>query len=499
VTLGQQVATSILAIRATDGSNLTVPYTPGTAPGDWRPTPPALAPALLPQWPYVTPWAMTSGSQFRPHGVPDLTSAEYTAAFNEVKDLGSATSVTRTVDQTQIALFWANGAGTSTPPGHLNVAASLVAQAEGNTLAENARLFALLNVALADAAIASWDAKYAENFWRPITAIRDAATDGNPDTAADPTWTSLIATPPFPAYTSGHSSFSGAAAAVLAAYFGRDDISFTLPSENVSVAARSYTSFSQAAQESADSRLYGGIHWRFDNQDGLTSGASLGNFVAGNFLEPDPQQNHGWVRSLYVDLLGRHATAAEVCGWVDKLELGAARDRVVAGFLGSTEYADRLIGQVYQEFLGRAPEASALTYWERQLSRGVTEPALLAQVLASDEFFRRAGGTNASFVDALYTELLGRNGDATAYWNILLARGRSRRDVAAGFIRGQEFSALLLDDGISLHAFGGWYQTYLDRAADQPGEEFWTSRLRAGSSWAEVQGTLIAGLERGNL
>lgn len=285
VDLGEEVAAQMLALRAGDGSDVTVPYTPGNAPGDWRPTPPGNLPALLPNWPNVTPFAMTSGSQFTPDGIPALTSTEYTAAFNEVKSLGDINSATRTADQTNIALFWANGGGTATPPGHLNVLAAIVAEQQGNSLAENARLFAMLNVAMADAAIMAWDAKYATNFWRPITGIRAADTDGNAGTIADPAWTPLIVTPPFPSYVSGHSSFSGAAAAVLKNFFGRDNIAFTLPSENIAVGSRSFTSFSQAAQESADSRLFGGIHWRFDNEDGLRAGTNLGNFVARNLFE----------------------------------------------------------------------------------------------------------------------------------------------------------------------------------------------------------------------
>ena len=289
VALGQDVATQLLTLRAGDGWDAVVPYTPGTDPGDWQPTPPAGAPALLPNWPDVTPFAMSSGSQFSPDGIPALTSRQYAAAFNEVKSLGAAGSTTRTADQTNIALFWANGATTVTPPGHLNVLAATVSQQQELSLAENARLFAMLNVALADAAIMAWDAKFQTDFWRPVTGIRAGDSDSNPNTIADPTWTPLIATPPFPTYVSGHSAFSGAAAAVLKSFFGRDNFRFTLPSENPAVPDRSFTSFSQAAQESADSRLYGGIHWRFDNEDGLTAGQSLGNFVARNFFE----ESHG--------------------------------------------------------------------------------------------------------------------------------------------------------------------------------------------------------------
>lgn len=198
VALGQYVADQILAWRSTDGSSNVVSYTPGSEPGDWQPTPPGFVPGLLPQWPDVTPFAIASGDQFRPGGPPALDSAEYATELNQVKELGSINSTTRTADQTEIARFWADGAGTFTPPGHWNQIAELVALAQGNTLSENARLFALLNIAEADAAIVAWDAKYEYDFWRPVTAIRQADTDGNPDTIGDPNWEPLLVTPPFP-------------------------------------------------------------------------------------------------------------------------------------------------------------------------------------------------------------------------------------------------------------------------------------------------------------
>ena len=182
---------------------------------------------------------------------PNLKSANYAKEFNEVKSLGSATSTTRTADQTNIAYFWADGSGTETPPGHWNSIAQTVAQSQGNDLAENARLFALLNLAEADAAIAAWNMKLKYDFWRPITGIREADTDGNPKTTADPTWTPLITTPPFPSYVSGHSTFSSAAAAVLAELFG-DEVAFSSTSESLyflthAGGTRYYTSFSDAA------------------------------------------------------------------------------------------------------------------------------------------------------------------------------------------------------------------------------------------------------------
>jgi uncharacterized protein (TIGR03382 family) len=289
--IGEQVAAQYITLRANDGSGTVTPYTPGTLPGQWQPTPPANAPALLPNWPTVTPWCMTSGSQFRHSvGPPALTSAQYAADLNEVKSLGAVNSTMRTADQTNIARFWADGANTSTPPGHWNRIAQTVGTNAGNSVSQNARMFALLNLAEADAAIVSWDNKYQANFWRPITAIRQADQDGNAATEADPTWTPLITTPPFPTYTSGHSTFSGAAAEILKLYFGTDNISFTTSAEGAAgVPDRSFTSFSQASAEAADSRLFGGIHYRFDNEHGLQNGIALGQFVFANELQPIPE------------------------------------------------------------------------------------------------------------------------------------------------------------------------------------------------------------------
>ncbi len=187
-----------------------------------------------------------------------------------------------------MAHFWNNSAAPGSP-GHLNLVAQIAAEQKGNTLEENARLFAALNIAIADAFISCWDAKYEYSYWRPITGIREAAADGNPDTAPDTAWAPLISTPAHPSYISGHSSVSGAAAAVLAAFFETDNISFTLPSQDPLRPARSFTSFSQAAKESADSRLYGGIHWSFDNNVGLTVGDAVGHYVMANFLRPVEQ------------------------------------------------------------------------------------------------------------------------------------------------------------------------------------------------------------------
>jgi hypothetical protein len=284
--LGDIVAESIITWRRGDGSHQALAYKPGQQPGQWRPTPPDYSPALLPQWAHVKPFGIAYRSQFRPALPPTLDSAEYARDFDEVKRLGAADSAARTEEQTQIAHFWADGPGTVTPPGHWNRIAQTVSRSGGLSEHDNARLFALLNVALADAAIACWDMKFACNLWRPVTAIHEADTDGNDRTSSDPAWQPLLDTPPFPSCTSGHSTFSGAAARMLALFFGRDELRFsdTSGAERIT---RTYTSFSQAADEAGRSRIYGGIHFEFDNRAGLQSGRGIGQYVFDHYLKPD--------------------------------------------------------------------------------------------------------------------------------------------------------------------------------------------------------------------
>lgn len=283
IALGDAVATDLLAWRQTDGASTAVTYTPSTDIGDWRPDLPTFTSALLPQWGNVTPFGLATGSQFRPAGVPDLTSAEYTQAFDEAKAYGAKNSTIRTADQTQLALFWADGGGTYTPPGHWNEIAATVASISGKSILDNARVFAVLNIALADAGIAAWDAKYTYNTWRPITAIRQADLDGNVDTTADATWLPLINTPPFPEYVSGHSTFSAAAATVLGRFFG-NNFSFNSGSMGLPDVSRSFTGFDAAAAEAGQSRIYGGIHFQFGNQDGLILGQNIGTYVLDRFV-----------------------------------------------------------------------------------------------------------------------------------------------------------------------------------------------------------------------
>jgi hypothetical protein len=275
---GESVANQILAARANDGSNAVVPPPGGSGPGVWIPTPPAYLPYLLPQWGFVTPFAMSSSSQFRPPGPPSLDSQRYAADYEEVKELGALVGSTRTQEQTEIALFWADGAGTETPPGHWNSIAQIIAAAQENTLEENARLFALLNIATADAAICAWDAKYTFHFWRPVTAIAFVEPELN--------WMSFIITPPFPDYVSGHSTFSGAAATVIPLFYGTEDLPFTTGSDFLPGVYRSFSTCMDAAEEAAVSRLYGGIHFRSANEDGLQAGISIGEWTFDHYLRP---------------------------------------------------------------------------------------------------------------------------------------------------------------------------------------------------------------------
>ncbi|HEX4607030.1 MAG TPA: FG-GAP-like repeat-containing protein [Urbifossiella sp.] len=287
LTVGADDATTVTTVRGFDGSDAAAsfPFTPGAAPGDWQPTPPDNAPFLLPGWGNVQPFAIPSAGSFLPSGPPALTSAEYAAAVNEVEQLGSATSPTRTADQTEAAEFWQAGTGTVTPAGTANLIAEQVVRRQNLDLLDSARTFALLNLATADAGIVAWDAKLTDQTWRPVTAIRNADQDGNPATTADPTWTPLLATPNDPDYVSATSTITAAAAAVLEGLFGAD-YPFSTYSPNLPGVSRSFAGFQQAATEAGTSGIYSGVTTRFSDQDGLTTGQAVGAYVLANKLQP---------------------------------------------------------------------------------------------------------------------------------------------------------------------------------------------------------------------
>ncbi|HYT19958.1 MAG TPA: vanadium-dependent haloperoxidase [Candidatus Polarisedimenticolia bacterium] len=296
ITFCQTAANGILSWRATDGfTPAPPPFTGETTVGKWRPTPPGFMPGAGPQFAYMTPWVIGSPSQFRPGGPPDLKSARYAADFNETKTMGSISSATRTADETIYAWFW-NASTAAYLWNHL--ADSLIERSdrdEGddsgrwgerrNSLLENARLLALLDLAMADAAIACWEAKYLYVFWRPVTAIPLADTDGNTATVADPSWMPLFATPAHPEYPSGHSTVSGAAAAVLASFFGEKK-HFTMDNDLMIGVIRSFGSFTQALDEVKNARIFAGIHFRSACDDGQATGMQVANYVLDNALLP---------------------------------------------------------------------------------------------------------------------------------------------------------------------------------------------------------------------
>jgi hypothetical protein len=278
---GQAVADEIWAWRSTDGFTSPLPFVNGTLPGEWRPTPPGNLPFAATQFADMTPWSMESPSQFRPAGPSALTSSQYTQDFNETKAMGSLSSLTRTPDQTTYSLFW----NMSTASYYWDTIAIEVATARHLTLSETARLLALINIAMADAGIGCWDAKYFSHFWRPITAIRLADTDGNPDTDVDTAWNALFATPAHPDYPSGHSCVSGAAGRVLSNYFG-DDVPFSISSDVMVWTTRYFSSFTAALEEIKNARVFAGIHFRTACNDGQTLGTGVADYVIGHSLLP---------------------------------------------------------------------------------------------------------------------------------------------------------------------------------------------------------------------
>ncbi|KAI9030277.1 phosphatidic acid phosphatase type 2/haloperoxidase [Hyaloraphidium curvatum] len=304
---GKRVAAALLAARQDDGSDRVVAYDALPGPYVWVPTLPAFAPALLPQWGGVRPFAVPAipgggdedadgeedGPPFAVRAPPPpLGSARYAREFYELASIGRIDSTVRTEDQTFIAKFWAQAAGTSTPPGMWNSIAARcikdeIAQGISWPLVKQARLFAVLTAAQADGAISCWWTKYLHNGWRPITAIRLADNSTNRRLPApDPNWLPLIPTPPFPGYTSGHSTFSGASAAVLAQVFGKDEFTFTASTEFPGVPDRTFPSFTSAAAEAGLSRIYGGIHFPADNLPAQRIGARIGRYSARNLARP---------------------------------------------------------------------------------------------------------------------------------------------------------------------------------------------------------------------
>jgi hypothetical protein len=288
IRVGEDAANAILAARADDGSDSTPSaYVPQPGPGEYQLTPPNFLPPVFTNWANVRPFALDTSDQFRPPPPPAVTSPRYTTDFDEVKSLGQNNSSARSAEQTDIGRFW----GAAPVQNVWNQIAQTAGLSFGNSLEQNARMFALLDTSLADGVIAFYDSKYAYHRWRPITAVRAADSDGNPDTAGDPNWTPLAVTALDPSYVGAHAEISQSAATALRDFFATDRLDFSLTNPSLPGIVRSFQSFSQAADEAAASRIYAGQHFRYDEDAGQALGEEVGSFVFDTILGPMP---HGW-------------------------------------------------------------------------------------------------------------------------------------------------------------------------------------------------------------
>jgi hypothetical protein len=318
--IGRQAATAVLRLRQGDGSEIPEPgfaLFAGTAPGQWQQDPISQgALALGAYWGDVTPFVLPSGDHFRVVAPPTLNSAEYATAFYEVMGVGGDGAITptqRTAEQTQIGIFWAYDGTPSlcAPPRLYNQITMKIAEQMHTNAADIARLLALVNTAMADTGIAVWESKYYYELWRPVTAMRNSM-DSMGRSAAEKTMmetftpmgapaSNLVGpnfTPPFPAYPSGHAGFGGALFQTLRRFYGRDDIAFTFTSDEFNgitvdhegnvrpVVTRSYASLSQAEDENGQSRIYLGIHWRFDKTQGIAQGRKVADYVFDHAFGP---------------------------------------------------------------------------------------------------------------------------------------------------------------------------------------------------------------------
>lgn len=280
IAAGAAAASAVIALRTNDGRDAAITYTPGSGPGAWQPTPPAFQAAQTPWVALVKPFTMTSPSQFRPDGPPALSSQEWAEAFNEVKTRGVAVGSDRTPEETETALFYSeNGLP------QFNRYFRRIAADQGLSPSAKARLFAMGNVAGSDALIGCFDGKYTYGFWRPVTAVPAADTDGNPGTSADPAWVPLLVTPNHPEYPSAHACFSKGITRILALFFGTDRVTTTIDSV-VTGTTRTFDRFTDLYDDVHRSRILGGIHYRFSMEDGRQLGRHVANQIARDYFQP---------------------------------------------------------------------------------------------------------------------------------------------------------------------------------------------------------------------
>ena len=280
IATGEAAAAAVFTERMNDGRFGPFRFPEGDGPGEWRPTLPAFVNDPFAWVSYVKPFLIRSGSQFRSDGPNAPTSAQYAEDFAKVKELGSLTSMKRTADQTDAARFWADHAVAMWSRIFRSLSAT-----RGLTIVDNARFFAMLYLTGADAAISCWNDKAYWLFWRPITAIREADTDGNPATEPDPGWLPLLNTPPYPEHPSGHSCLSGSIVHTLQDFFGTDKMEFSATSA-VSGTTRSFTRFSQAIKEIIEARVWGGIHFRTADVQGSIIGKKVAHWREKHYFQP---------------------------------------------------------------------------------------------------------------------------------------------------------------------------------------------------------------------
>jgi PAP2 superfamily len=282
VALGEQIAQGLLSARSGDGWNAAFSYVPGSGPGVWQPTPPAFAPASTPWLSVMRPFTFDNPAQFRADPPPLLTSALWAEDYNEVQSVGSATSVTRTPAQTEIARFYGEHAGIQ----YARIFRDLAAE-KGLSLEQSARLFAMLYVTSADAIIGCWDSKYHYSFWRPVTAIRAGDTDDNAATMPDSQWLPLLTTPAHPEYPSAHGCFTASVAEALATFFGTKKVAITLTSTFPgSGSPRTFESTDDLIHEVIDARVYAGIHYRTSVVRGTVLGRRVAQWVSKRYFQP---------------------------------------------------------------------------------------------------------------------------------------------------------------------------------------------------------------------
>lgn len=269
VEIGRVAASAVMELRRGDSAATTQNYSTSFQPGQWQRT--CSRPPELPHWRNVRPFLLKDAKAFMPPAPPALNSPEYAKALREVQTYGAIDSIERTPEQTMLAKFWSDFSYTSTPSGHWNEVARFLSHEHELDPLKSAQLFAALNLAMADVAVVCWNAKYSYNFWRPVTAIHHADEDENRDTHSYAQWKPLLKTPPHPEYISGHAAFSGAAATVMNAFFPVGT-RFSVTSETVRDVLRTYDSFDACAREIAESRVFGGIHFRFSGENGLALG-----------------------------------------------------------------------------------------------------------------------------------------------------------------------------------------------------------------------------------